>query len=153
MVYETTLSRWKKEGVYPVDANDASNELKRIRKQHGELTAEIVVDESRDEKSVLHNCFEWNDGIAAEKYRKHQARKLIGSIEVIKVTGEHKEIPVRAFANIEHEYKPMELIMQSRCLTDKLLDNALRELRAFQIKYANLKELAPVFEAIEKVTK
>lgn len=153
MVFETKLAQWRTGMNYPVDANDANNELERIRKQHGELTPKIVVDESRDNKAVLHKCFEWNDNVAAEKYREYQARNMIGSLIVYKKTAEHKEIPVRAFANIEHDYKPIQLIMESQTLTEKLLENALRELRSFQVKYANLKELAPVFEAIEKVEK
>ena len=35
--------------------------------------------------------------------------------------------------------------------TSALLDMALRELKAFELKYSTLSQLAPVFEAIKEV--
>ena len=66
-----------------VTAEEAAAELERIRRKHGILRPELVVDESRDEMSVLHRVFQWDDAIAAEQYRKTQARNLIDSITVV----------------------------------------------------------------------
>ena len=66
-----------------VTANDAGDELSRIYEEKGELTAPLVVDESRPQDAPLHPAFEWDDLIAAEKHREHQARNIIKSVKVI----------------------------------------------------------------------
>ena len=56
--------------------------LEALYRQHGELTPTLVVEDARDTESPLHSHFEWTDTIAAEKYRRMQARKLLASVEV-----------------------------------------------------------------------
>ena len=73
MVYD-----WKV-NVVNITPQIAGNELARIERKYGSLTPESVVDESRDVNAVLHNCFEWDDAVAAEKYRHTQARHIIGN--------------------------------------------------------------------------
>lgn len=143
---------WKIPGLFPVDATRAGEELERIRDKHEKLTAPIVVDESRPKDATLHPCFEWDDWKAAEKYREQQARCIIKNLVIVKQSSGKKAVPVREFAFVENEYKPMRVIMKSEDLTKKLLESALRELKSFQIKYANLKELEPVFDAINGIS-
>ena len=73
-----------KHGVrYSIDAETAGKELARIQKEHGVTTPGAVVDASRPEDAPLHPVFEWRDEVAAEGYRKWQARMLIKSVTVI----------------------------------------------------------------------
>ena len=44
-------------------------ELTRIATKHGSVDPELLLDEARNPKNVLHNYFEWNDTAAAEKWR------------------------------------------------------------------------------------
>lgn len=145
MVYQ-----WKT-NIYPVDAQSAGEELERITKKNGELTPSIVVDESRNEKAVLHNCFEWNDDKAAEEYRRHQARVLICNVTVTKIKDQKPSVPVRAYAHIQKEYKPINVVLKSEDLTNEMLKNALRELTAFKSKYKALCELKGLFSEIDKL--
>ena len=62
--------------VAPVSAQTAGEELERLYRKHGKLDPADVVEESRDASAPLHGCFEWNDAIAAEKYRVHHAAML-----------------------------------------------------------------------------
>ena len=55
------------------------------------LTPEAVVNEARDEDSVLHRDFQWNDAVAGELYRLQEARKIIRAIVVVDPTGDVKE--------------------------------------------------------------
>ena len=64
-------------------ADVAVEELEKIQKKHGVLSPTVVVDEARPATSALHPVFEWDDGIAAEHYRRSQARELIYSVEII----------------------------------------------------------------------
>lgn len=140
---------WRTKGLYKVDANDAAKEIMRIRDKRGSIEPSDIVDESRDEKAVLHGCFEWDDDVAAEKYREHQASCIVKNITVVSEAKEAEN--VRAFVRVSSGYQPMSVVLESRDMTQELLAIAMRELRAFQRKYATLEKLAPVFEAIEAV--
>jgi len=53
------------------------------RKHRGVLRAEDVVEEARNPKHILHGIFEWQDGIAAHKFRVQQAREYIANVEYV----------------------------------------------------------------------
>lgn len=128
------------------DANEAGRVCAELAEQ-GKLTAEELVNVSRDKDSTLHSMFEWDDTIAAEKYRETQAYKIIRSVEVVI---ESSPIPQRAFGTVEHKaYQRIERIMETDSLRQILLNNAKRELEAFKRKYSRLTELAEVFKAID----
>ena len=62
--------------------------------------------------------------------------------------------PVRAFFNLTRKsglYENTIEIMTDRSKTEVLLNIALRELNVFKEKYKALKELADIFQAIDKV--
>ena len=65
-----------------VDVIAALTELEDSR---GGLTPDLVLETARDPTSPLHQCFEWDDTVAAHRYRVDQARYLITShrVEVI----------------------------------------------------------------------
>jgi hypothetical protein len=68
---------------FGIDAQEAGEELERIKQRDGTITAPAVVDEARPDDAVLHPAFNWNDPDAAEKYREIQARQLIKRVRVI----------------------------------------------------------------------
>ena len=80
-----------------VDAQAAGEELDRIRDKHNGLQPQDVVDESKPDEAPLHPCFEWDDAAAANEHRKHQARTLVRSIEVVYPEAE----PEPAFIHVE----------------------------------------------------
>jgi hypothetical protein len=53
--------------------------------QGGELRPAVVVEAARPPESPGHVLFEWDDAIAAHRYRLIQARTIIRSIEVVTV--------------------------------------------------------------------
>lgn len=135
----------------PVSAQVAGEECKRLESQ-GRLTPQDLVNESRAEDAPLHNCFEWNDGIAAEKWRYTQAAYIIRSVEV---TVEKTSEPTRAFvATISdgtRTYKDVGVVLRNADSREELLRNAMRDLLAFRRKYQNLRELVDVIDAIDGV--
>ena len=142
--------KWKTPGLYKVDANVAGKELERIYKRYGKIEPSVLVEESRPEDAPLHDCFEWDDEKAAKLYRDSQARRLICNVVIV---GEpKKDTYTRAIVHVCNEYKPLKVVLQSKDMTQELLRNALRELKCFEAKYRELSELAPVFDAIQKVT-
>lgn len=147
MVYD-----WKRN--MPVKAQAAGEYLEQLEKKHGEITPKIVLDASRSEDALLHPCFEWNDGVAAEKYREVQARFLIRNLVVSVERDDSPPQVVRAYVNVSSEidagsYIAVKTAMQNDDMKNQVLKNALNELKAFQKKYANLQELSEVFSAID----
>lgn len=47
------------------------------------VTPAILVDDARPEDSPLHKFFEWDDSVAAERYRVHQAQQVVNHLRVI----------------------------------------------------------------------
>ena len=145
MIYKWKISK------YNLDAQKAGEELERIRNKYGELSACDIVEESRHENAVLHNCFEWRNDIAAQKYREHQAQDLIRNIVVEAIEDKEVNPPIRAYVKIQKDYKPIQEVVTVKDYRDELLQTALKDLKSFKTKYNQLKELSNVFKAIDEV--
>lgn len=146
---------------YNVPAQQAGEHLRALKEKHGELDKYILLEDSRAEDALLHNCFEWDDTKAAEGFRLNQAQSFITNITCVIVDDEGKETePVRAFVNVadqSHAQRGSFVAIMDAMSDEKhraiVLKNALGELVAFQNKYSQLTELAKVFEAIEDTIK
>lgn len=116
-----------------------------------EVTPEQLVDAARDENSELHQCFEWDDSIAAEMYRKDQARKILRLLVIKQEETESKELPpVRYFFKTNNDgYKPSSVIFKKPDEYQALLQRALAELHAFKVKYSTLQELSEILTLID----
>jgi len=101
---------WKMKGLAKgVDPSIAAEELQRLQNVYGIITPEIIVNESKDPKSVLHPIFEWDNKKAAFNYRIQQARILLNNIRMIIVTdGESKEISVYEVTSYKDGYKSVD---------------------------------------------
>ena len=157
------IYKWKENApvTFPVEAQIAGETIEALEKIHGEVTAKLLLDSSRDEKAPLHKCFNWNDTEAAEKYREIQAKKLINFIviEVPKADSEENQT-VRAFVNVapqpvkrHGQFMSTVVAMADETLRDRILKTALMELKAFQKKYSSFQELSEVFSAINDIIK
>lgn len=138
--------KWKFK-QYKADANKAYEEISSL----AEITPQNVVNLARDEKSVIHNDFEWNDEIAGEKYRNIQAGEMIRNF-VLETVEEEKQ-PVRALqiTTVTNVYKPIEFFLKNEDEYQSLLKRALAELQGFKSRYSNLTELEDVFKAINEL--
>ena len=141
---------WRPGSHHKVPASVAGAECSRLESE-GRLTAEALVDENREEGTPLHDEFEWRDDLAAEEWRKQQARLIINSLVV--VSEQHE--PVRSFINLvatSPKYTSVHTAVSQTDTRELLLQNALRELIAFQKKYKNLTEFVDLFAEIERLT-
>lgn len=126
-----------------------------------EPTKEQIVDKARDENSELHDLFEWDDSVAAEKYRGFQANKLLSVLKVtfINDTAEDEPSmkvmePVRMFYGNPsggEGFVSIVKIMGNKDMYAQLLERARAELQSFKKKYNILKELEPIFEMIDNL--
>lgn len=132
-------------------------ELSRLATENGGvLEPERVVAAASAETSPLHKYFEWSDSKAAAKFRLNQARELI-RVVVQYVGPERDSVPCRVFVSLtsdrrEGGYRVMADVLSDDVMRARLLADALEEMRRFEIKYAKLKELSRVIEAIRATT-
>jgi len=132
-------------------------QIKLIEKKFGEVTPEIIVDEARNPKNLLHNYFEWDNNIGAEKWRRQQARNIINHLIVIReYKGNEKEI--KAYFSVminekEKRYVSIEAVLKSKDFREQIISEALREIIYWKEKYKDYQELGLIFEAVEKTQK
>lgn len=127
-----------------VDAQTAGEELARITEQCGGLTPAVVVDESRPDNAPLHPVFEWDDAIAAELHRQHQADTLIRSVQVVREQGDLDE-PVFVKVRSAGDYQPAERVAKRIDLYEDAFRDACERLGEAQ---AALEQLVAVAERV-----
>ena len=137
---------WRIQGYYKADAQKIAEEI-----GFGEFTPMEVLEKAKDETTELHKCFEWNDSIAAEKYRLEQAKNIIRMLVYEKETKEQAVVRYYAKTETKHVYKPTKQFLVQEDEYQGLLRRALAELESFKNKYHTLTELEGIFEAMEMI--
>lgn len=151
------------------DAQIVGERLEAIRARAGNLTPELVLRDARNIRSVLHEHFEWDDTVAAERYRLDQAGHLIRSVQVeymeaeqaqerqisLVASSEPSARVTRAFVAVVRDggrgYESTERAMADPELRRQVLERAHGELNAIARKYKEVSELADVFAALDRV--
>lgn len=146
---------WRNGARINIDPQKAGEALERLQKgKNGLLEPGEIVAAARDEKSVLHTHFEWDDGVAAEAFRADQARELVRSLTIDVSKSNLEERSVRAFVNVdvdqERGYVSTYTAMSSEELRKQVLSRAFNELEAWRARHAELSELARIFSAIDE---
>ena len=138
--------KWRIEGIYKADAQKVAEEIGDNR-----ISPQELLEKARDVNSELHKCFEWNDSIAAEKYRLQQARGIL--INLVYKEKESNAEPVRTFqiTSQRNVYQPTVSFLVQEDEYQNLLTRAKSELESFKKRYHTLSELQEVFEAIELI--
>lgn len=115
-----------------IDPDLAVQELERIESVYGVLSAENILNESREQSAILHPLFEWQEDVAAEKYRLQQARFILNNIHVKVIKdGSISSIPVYEVVTVNGNrgYKSIQVMTQGD---------------VEQVKRATLKDLASI---------
>lgn len=139
------------EGLFKADAQRVADEILSIGEKS---TPQQILDKARDPTTELHRCFEWDDSVAAEKYRLQQARKIVCNL-VIQETIQDKKPPIRFMLQTKNGngYQPTQIIFRDVDKYQELLASVLRDLVAIRNKHSNLTELEEVFSAIDNATR
>lgn len=134
------------------DPVKVGNELSEM----GETVNErMIVDRARDTSTELNKCFEWDDSVAADKFRLEQARRICTFLHVVyleekKDKGE-KPTEYRMLYHVPDNpgYTQTRVIVKQEDKYEALLKQARYELQCFKAKYQMLKELKPIFDLID----
>lgn len=145
-------------GIDPSEAYKCTEVLRAAG--GGKLTPAAVVAEAKKKSSPIHSLFEWDDSVAAKRFRVKQAGELISGLRV--VYEESPEIETRAYEietrapvgkpdlqGRETFYSTMDEILRDPEKRDALLIEAIRQLTAWRRKFAGITELQKVVESID----
>ncbi len=123
------------------------DELEAIYREQGELTPALLVDVARAPGHPLHPRFEWDDTVAGEKFRRHQARQLIRSvrIRVIDEDDPGNNYDIRAYQAVRsstghHSYESTMKVAEDPFMSRLVLANMEREWRTLKERYENWHE-------------
>lgn len=133
----------------------AGKVFQQLRESEAGLTPRSLVEASRDEAAPLHNEFEWDDSVAAEKYREEQARCMIRHL-IIERTDiqEVRTAKDRAFVFTGRKdagYVPLAEALVNKEWRTNLMKAARRDMNYFVSKYERLEELADVIEPMKQI--
>lgn len=123
----------------------------------GAVTPKRLVDVSRPEDAPLHNEFEWDDDIAAEKFREEQARQIIKNVIIIDSSINEErtlkaEVADRAYVPTDeklHRYINIHTALSNDAWRENLLKQARKDMYAFRTKYFRLVELSDIIKDID----
>lgn len=141
---------WKIKGFFKADAETVYKEITALGDA---FSPEQIVEAAREENTELHKCFTWNDTVAAESWRRHQARMLVAQLVIKTETTDREPVAVRVIASTatRNEYKPVVKLIEAEQDYADLLARAINELKAFQQKYKAITELREIFAAIDEL--
>ena len=96
---------WSIKNGFKADAQKCAEEIRTLG---DEIRAEQVLELARDENTELHKCFEWDDSIAAEKYRYVQAQRVIRMLVIKEDEKPDDRPPIRMYYKTvsDEGYKP-----------------------------------------------
>jgi hypothetical protein len=138
-----------------VPAAAAAAYLETLKDDAGYLDPEIVYEAARDPKSPIHDLFEWDVAKAARAHWIQTAQMITVALRIVRPDG--AEEPAYTTMRIRDGRTPGGKRAQCdtrRALSDpelarQVLDQALRELRMWRERYAQLKELAGLLGQID----
>lgn len=161
----TTFS-WQRNfsGNKIADAQDVGQRLEQLRRElRRPITAEDIVDDAKAKSSQLHAFFEWDDTIAAHKWRVAQTGRMIGSLQRAEKDGRGRDVGVRAFVAVTNrelatsaERKeaarllvPSDVAMADVDMRNEILHRAMYDAERFTNRWGHIKQLAKIFQAVE----
>ena len=129
-----------------VSPDVAGPELARIADRDGSLSPVVVVNEARPDDAPLHPAFEWQDEVAAEEWRRHQARNLIAAVQVIETEGEP---PRMAYVSVAADdgartYQPARVVASDDDMLARALAEARHYLAQAEARLAEVERIAPM---------
>lgn len=150
-----TYSYGKMSNLFKNPAEVAGPVCLKLKESKIGLSPETLLEASRAEDAPLHNEFEWDDTVAAEKFRKEQARFIIRNLEIHRVDAPTVEYPKeRAFLYTGEKktgYVPMKDILTNDEWRTNLLNAAKRDMNYFIAKYHRLEELTKIINDMREI--
>jgi hypothetical protein len=129
----------------------ARAEVEKLLIEHGgELTPDDVVEAARNPETKLHGLFEWDESVAAGRFRLYQARMVLQRFAVpVYKAKVHK----RELLNVEQphgrRYMARSAVLANESLREQEVDRGWNWLRRFVEEWGDANEY-PEFERISR---
>ncbi len=143
----------------PITSPKIIEALQGIAKEHnGVLSPAAVVEYARPKSSPLHSRFTWDNTEAARLYRLVEARSLI-SVVIRYIDDGVDRVPVRVFVSLSKDrekkggYRHIVDVVKDSDMRAMLISDAKEDMRRFEERYANIKELVDVIRAMRNARK
>lgn len=133
---------------------------KIITKNDGIISPQMLVEEARNPKSTLHAFFDWDDTIAAQKWREKQAYDMLLAAKFVvtmnqvrnsqpRVTEEHE---VRAYLPTleKKQFKIRSDVLESPDDRSLLIERKIATLRSWCTSVCDIPELKELRKLIEE---
>ena len=123
------------------------------------LHTKTIVEEAKKETSPLHRHFTWDRDEAAKKCWRREAHYLRKAVQVVFKHKDGSDAPVRAFVTLEPisrrepVFMKIEDVLNDPEARARHLENALADLRVWELRYELLSELSEIFKVAGKVRK
>lgn len=139
-------AQWKLNGIFKANAEIVDEEIKSL----SEITPNNMVEFAKNNPdSELYKCFEWDDTIAAQKYRLQQANKILTFLVYPKTREDLPTVRKYQVTTTAHVFEKTKKFLVNQNEYEALLKRALAELQAFKQRYQTLVELQDVISAID----
>jgi hypothetical protein len=133
------------------DENAVAKEVLRIQERDGVCTPAAFVEEAQDETSPLHDLFEWDDTVEAQKWREHKARTIIGRVRIVvngTRTPAHVAVTITQGERTRSGYVPVEVAMSRDDLREQVFAQAIAGLAGWRRRLAAFQEAADAVSLI-----
>lgn len=126
-------------------------ELEALRTKDGLINAITAVKWARrNRRSALHAYLEWDDAVAAEKHRVDQIRNFI-QVNIVDAVGFRRYVSLSIDRKPGGGYRETREVLSRQDLRAVMLDDALDDLDRLRRLYEPLRELSPVWNAVERL--
>ena len=138
-------------------AQEIGEGLEVVRQFYGgEVTPHQILGFAEKKSSRLHKYFEWDDKVAASKYRIKQASYMIRMVYIEVKTSSGPRVS-RAFISIKshqdstRKYTSISEVMSDEDYYQTYLEDVVKQLVSIRNKHKSLRELKSVFNAIDRL--
>lgn len=145
--------KWKR-AVFNADATAVGQEIEKIEVD-GEVNTDTLLTFARHNRdSELYKCFEWDDTIAGEKYRKAQASQILCSISIVTNKEESEKETVRAYVSVKtgeeqkRTFKNLSRVLENDEEYQQLKDKARNDFENTKEKYEKVLQLSDLRDVI-----
>jgi hypothetical protein len=118
------------------------------------LTPDAILTDASDPASPLHGCFEWDDTLAAQKYRRIQASAVLHRYRLIRTgpTGQATQVRAWVYLPSQRRHRHVDDVVRDAGLSQEVLGQMRRDLRSFIARYEHWRTLVPsAGSAIERI--
>ena len=132
--YQFKIDRLQGPDADPQAIGEHIEELIDKKKEH--VTADELVAAGRPAASPLHPCFTYDENIAADRWRRHEAKILVKNLHLADKDNPEKAGRTRAFVYIHHpEHDGKRVLLSTRSamarpeFREQVLEQAVRSLQ------------------------